>query len=110
MDEFDSGLYDEAEATWNDVKTLNGNYALAYIGIGRSLMRKGEYKEAMEYFEAKYDDENYSRAYAQYRKIVIRQNILWVIIVLLIIIIIPLCIGRYFKDKAEIDRSEIFKL
>ena len=110
MDEFDNGLYDEAEATWKEVKTLNGNYALAYIGIGRSLMRKGEYKEAMEYFEAKYDDENYSRAYAQYRKIVIRKNIIWVIIILIILILIPTIIGRYFKIKDEIARSEIFKL
>ncbi len=110
MDQFDSGLYDEAEESWNKVRDLNGNYALAYIGIGRSLMRKGEYKQAMEYFEAKYDDENYSRAYAQYRKIVIRKNILWVIIILAVIIIVPLLIGRYFKVKAEIEKSEIFKL
>ena len=110
MDQFDQGLYDEAEASWEAVKTLNGNYELAYIGIGRSLMRKGQYKEAMEYFEAKYDEENYSRAYAQYRKAVIRQNILWVIVVLLIIILIPLLIGRYFKVKDEINRCEIFKL
>ena len=110
MDQFDQGLYDEAEASWNKVKTLNGNYELAYIGIGRSLMRKGQYKEAMEYFEAKYDEENYSRAYAQYRKAVIRENILWVIVVLLVIILIPLVIGRYFRVKAEIERCEIFKL
>ena len=110
MEQFDDGLYDESEASWKEVKTLNGNYELAYIGIGRALMRKGQYKEAMEYFEAKYDEENYSRAYAQYRKRVIRENILWVIVVLLVIILIPLLIGRYQRVKAEIDRCEIFKL
>ena len=47
---------------------LDGNYDLAYIGIGRSLLRQKQYKEAMDYFELKYDEDNYSRAYKQYRK------------------------------------------
>ena len=110
MDEFDNGLYDEAQATWEQVKVLNGNYTLAYIGIGRSLLRKGEYKEAMEYFELKYDDENYSRAYQQYRKGWIRDHIGVIIVVILALFLVPLGIGRFFKVKEEIDNADIFKL
>ena len=42
---------------------MNGNYDQAYIGIGRALMRQGEYKEAMKYFRLKWDDDNYSKAF-----------------------------------------------
>ncbi|MCR4642088.1 MAG: hypothetical protein K5697_08675 [Lachnospiraceae bacterium] len=110
MDQFDNGEYDEAQATWEEVKTLNGNYSLAYIGIGRSLYRKGEYEEAMKYFEAKYDDENYSRAYAQYRKQWIRENIIGIVVVILALFLVPLSIGRVYKIKEDIDNADIFKL
>ena len=110
MDQFDHGLYDEAQETWELVKTLDGNYTLAYIGIGRSLLRKGQYKEAMDYFELKYDDENYSRAYAQYRKEWIKNYIGWIIAILLVIILVPLGIGKIRSIRREIDTADIFRL
>ena len=110
MDQFDNGLYDEAQATWEQVKSLNGNYALAYIGIGRSLLRKGEYKDAMPYFEAKYDDENYSRAFQQYRKQWIREHLIGIVVVILALFLVPMSIGRVYQIKEEIDNADIFKL
>ena len=110
MDQFDNGLYDEAQATWEQVKMLNGNYTLAYIGIGRSLLRKGEYKESMPYFEAKYDDENYSRAFQQYRKQWIRENIIGIVVIILALFLVPMGIGRVYQIKEEIDNADIFKL
>jgi len=110
MDQFDHGEYDEAQATWEKVKVLNGNYTLAYIGIGRSLLRNEHYREAMDYFELKYDDENYSKAYGQYRKGWIKANIGWIIAVLLAIFLIPLGIGKIKSIKHEIDIADIFRV
>ncbi|MCR5250124.1 MAG: hypothetical protein K6E50_05905 [Lachnospiraceae bacterium] len=110
MAHFDVGEYDEAQACWEEVKMLNGNYSLAYIGIGRSLLRKGQYRESMDYFEVKYDDENYSRAYAQYRKQWIREHIITIILILVVLAVIPLTIGKIFALKEEIDNADIFKL
>ena len=110
MDQFDTGMYDEAQATWEKVKELNGNYALAYIGIGRSLLRKEQYKESMAYFEAKYDDENYSRAFQQYRKQWIRENIVGIVVIVLALFLVPMAISRVFAIKEEIDNADIFKL
>ena len=67
MDLFDAGLYTESGETWQEIMDLNGNYDLAYIGVGRALLRQEKYKEAMEYFELKYDDDNYSKAFKQYQ-------------------------------------------
>ncbi len=108
MDEFDHGQYDVAQQTWEKVRALNGNYSLAYIGIGRSLLRKEQYKDAMEYFEVKYDDENYSRAFQQYRKVWIGENVIWVLIVILALFLIPMGIGKIRSIKHEIDTADIF--
>ena len=110
MDQFDHGQYDEAQASWEQVKALNGNYSLAYIGIGRSLLRKEQYKDAMEYFEVKYDDENYSRAFAQYRKVWVKNNIGWIVAVILALFLIPLGIGKVKQIRHEIDIADIFRV
>ncbi len=110
MAHFDVGEYDESQACWEEVKMLNGNYELAYIGIGRNLLSKKQYKESMEYFEVKYDDENYSRAFAQYRKQWIREHIITILVLIVILAAVPMAIGKVFSLKEEIDNADIFKL
>jgi hypothetical protein len=88
---------------------LDGNYTLAYIGVGRALLRQERYKEAMEYFELKYDDENYSKAFQQYRKEWINDNIGIIIAVLLVLFLVPMGIGKYKKIKWEIATADIFR-
>ena len=88
---------------------LNGNYDLAYIGIGRSLLRQERYREAMDYFELKYDDENYSKAYKQYRKEWVEEHIVIIVVVVLALFLIPLSIGKVKAIKHEIDIADIFR-
>ncbi len=110
IDLFDSGLYEESGETWQKVMDINGNYDLAYIGIGRSLLRQERYHEAMEYFELKYDDENYSKAYKQYRKEWVEEHIVIIFIVVFAVLVIPLTIGKVRNIKHEIDTADIFKM
>ena len=108
IDEFDEGHYTESGEIWEEVMATNGNYDLAYIGIGRSLLRQKRYKEAMDYFELKYDDENYSKAYKQYRKEWVEDNIVIIVIVILALFLIPMTIGKVRSLKREIDTSDYF--
>lgn len=108
IEEFQNGLYTESGNTWREVMELNGNYDLAYIGIGRALFQEKKYKEAMEYFKLKYDEENYSRAFKQYRKEWVEDNIGLVIAAAFLVLCLPLIIGRIKAIKYEIDRAEIF--
>lgn len=110
MDLFDEGEYEKSEACWREAMKVDGNYDMAYIGIGRALLRQKEYKEAMNYFEIKYDDDNYSKAYKQYRKIWVEDHIVIIVIVLLALFLIPTGIGRFKKIKYEIESSDIFKV
>lgn len=109
IDEFDKGDYEASGESWKKVMELDGNYDLAYIGIGRSLLRQKNYKEAMDYFELKYDDENYSRAYKQYRKEWVEDHIVVIVIVILAAFLIPLSIGKIKSIKHEIDTADIFR-
>lgn len=109
IEDFDEGNYVASGESWQKVMELDGNYDLAYIGIGRSLLRQKKYREAMDYFELKYDDENYSKAYKQYRKEWVEDNIVIIVIVILAAFFIPLSIGRIKKVKHEIDTADIFE-
>lgn len=109
IDQFELGDYDASGESWKQVMEINGNYDLAYIGIGRALLRQEKYREAMDYFELKYDDENYSKAYKQYRKEWVEENIGIIVIVLLALFLIPLTIGKIKEIKHEIDIADIFR-
>lgn len=109
MDLFDAGEYEASGAAWEKALALDGNYDRAYIGIGRSLLRQKRYKEAMEYFELKLDDDNYSKAFKQYRKIWVEEHIVPIIIVILVVVLVPIGIGRYRKIKFEMELSEYFQ-
>ena len=110
VDQFDLGEYDKAEASWRTVMQLNGNYDLAYIGIGRSLLRQKKYEEAMEYFKLKHDAENYSKAFKQYRKQWVEDHIVVIVVVILILFLVPMGIGRLKRVKHEIDTADIFQV
>ncbi len=109
IEQFQDGEYEASGESWQKVMDLNGNYDLAYIGIGRSLLRQEQYKEAMEYFELKYDDDNYSRAFKQYRKEWVEANIGWIFLLVFAVLCVPLMVGKVKKIKHEIDTADIFK-
>ncbi|MBQ1608135.1 MAG: Hsp70 family protein, partial [Lachnospiraceae bacterium] len=108
IDEFDQGDYEASGASWQKVMRENGNYDLAYIGIGRALMRQEKYKEALKYFELKYDRDNYSKAFKQYRKIWVEEHIGIIVFVILALFLVPMTIGRTKRIKHEIDTADIF--
>jgi len=109
VEQFDDGNYKASGESWEEVMRLDGNYDLAYIGIGRSYLRQKRYKEALKYFELKYDDENYSKAYKQYRKEWVEDHIVIIVIVLLLVFCVPMSISKVKSLKREIDTADIFK-
>ena len=94
LDEYSEGDYDKSAEYWEQVLDMNGNYELAYIGIGRSLLRQKDYEGAMEYFETMRDHENYSRAWKYYRKDWIENNLGYVIIALVVLGFIPVIVRK----------------
>lgn len=100
------GDYDISADTWRGVLKLNANYNLAFIGIGRSLLRQGEYSEAMRYFKMAHDRTNYGRAFRLYRKVWVEENITWIAAGLLILVLALVIPGTIKKMKGELESYE----
>ncbi|WP_246183222.1 YIP1 family protein [Paenibacillus methanolicus] len=62
-----AGRSDEAARTWEQVLQLNANFDIAYIGIGKALLKKGENKTAMAYFKNGNNRKYYSESLDRYR-------------------------------------------
>jgi hypothetical protein len=84
---------------------MNGNYDLAYIGIGRAALRQGDYKTAMKYYKLKHYRVGYSKAFQFYRKQVMEENLWKVLLILAIIIIVPIVVKYFIKLIKEIREA-----
>ncbi len=101
-----NGDYDKSAETWKEVQKLNANYNLAYIGIGRSMMREENYTGAMENFKTAYNRENYSKAYRYYRQEWMEKNILWVALVILTLTVFLIARNKIRKSKWEVSEHD----
>ena len=98
------GEFDKAAEVWEEVIKINSNYEIAYNGIGKMLLREGQYKEAMEYFEMGYDQYYYSKAFQEYRNGIIKANFVWIIsgLVLFVGFLIGRKIYKVYKQGGTI--------
>lgn len=96
------GRYEEAKPLWEEVLRANGNYTLAYNGIGRALLKSESFAEAMTYFKLGKDKYGYSDALKEYRKEWMRtyfQQIAIVIVILFILIKTATLLYRRWRAK-----------
>jgi len=93
--------YDLAIDDWMEILKRNSNFDTAYIGIGESLYRSGEYKESLEYFKAAYDTAGYSNSYKEIRKEWISK---WILTIPLGIVVIVFCFSKFTKYAAKVNK------
>ncbi len=108
IEQFQDGQYQESGESWQAVMDDNGNYDMAYYGIGRALLRQKEYRAAMDYFRLKYYNKDYSKAFKQYRKQWVEEHIVQIFLAVFLLLAIPLGIGWVKKTKHRIDHADIF--
>ncbi len=87
--------FDRAIDDWTEILKRNSNFDTAYIGIGQAYSRNGNYDEALKYFEAAYDTENWSDAYKEIRKEWISKYVLLIPLIAGIIIAAVVIFFRY---------------
>ncbi len=86
--------YDKAYENWTEILKRNSNFDAAYIGIGQALYRSGKYEAALEHYQAAYDIDNYSSAFAELRKQSIED-----IFLLIPVVIVVLCVGLAYLAR-----------
>jgi tetratricopeptide (TPR) repeat protein len=102
LGEYHSGRYESSAAIWEEVLKMNGNYDLAYIGIGRAALRQGEYLKAMKYYKLKHYREGYGKAFQLYRKQWMEENLLKILVILAAVLIIPVLIRFTINIRREV--------
>ena len=85
---------------WTEVLKLNSNFDAAYVGIGQAMYLNGEYEESLEYFEAAYDTENWSKSYQEIRRIWMSDYFL-VLILIIVAIIVAFVLCNKFITKVN---------
>ena len=97
-----------AESYWRQVIKMNTNYELAYLGIGKALHRRDQYKEAMYYFKLAHAPKYYSKSFEKYRDGVLNQNfnlIMTVVVVFIVGIVVSIITKtirkRYNKNAVK---------
>ena len=105
LNEYKAGRYESSAAVWENVLKMNGNYDLAYIGIGRAALRQGEYQKAMKYYKLKHFREGYGKAFQLYRKQWMENNLWKILLILGIAIFLPLAIRYSIKLAREIREA-----
>ena len=105
LNEYKAGRYESSAEVWEEVLKMNGNYDLAYIGIGRAALRQGEYLKAMKYYKLKHYRRGYGKAFQLYRKEWMEINLWKILLVLGLVIIIPPAIKFAVKTGREIREA-----
>lgn len=72
----------------------DNNFDLAYLGVGKALMEKGDLTGAMKYFELINNKLYYSKAYGLYRQEILQRWGLWILLGVLILILLAVWVFR----------------
>lgn len=94
---FNEGKYSESKQYWEEVLLRNSNLELAYTGIGKAYYEEENYGLALDYLKKGYDRETYSQAYKYYRSNIIKDNFVWVVVIIIVLIIALSQVGRLKK-------------
>ena len=99
-------LFDRAVDDWREILMRNNNSDLAYIGIGRSLHRDGDYAGAMSQFRFALDVESYSRSFQQYRRIWIEN---YVVVIPIVAFLIIFGLSKFFKHAGKVNKRDMIR-
>ena len=75
-----AGDYATAAELWEAVRLVDTNYYMANSGIGNTLYKGGDYREALAFFEEAGDRSGYSKAYAKYLQELTKEHFGWVVL------------------------------
>ncbi|WP_409346505.1 YIP1 family protein [Paenibacillus sp. MBLB4367] len=97
----DAGKESESAKAWEEVLKLNANFDIAYIGLGKTLMKRDDNKTAMAHFENGSNRTYYSEAFKRYRKEVVWDHFGTIMTSLLAVIAVFAAIRFWLKRRAE---------
>ncbi len=101
---YNDGLYEDSMEPWKEVLKRDNKLEIAHIGIGKALLKTGDYKGAMKEFKLGYDVNDYSKAYGQYMSQIIRKN-MGAIVIVLILLYASVMVYKRIKKLKKTNRG-----
>lgn len=95
------GESEKATAAWQEVLQMNANYDVAYIGIGKSLLKEGSNQEAMGYFKLGNSREYYSEAFKRYRKEIVMEHFGSIVLAIVLLLGVIIIVFKLSRRKVE---------
>ena len=110
---YNEGLFSRSIETWHTILKYNKNYDIAYGEIGKGLYIQNEYQEAMQMLRLGQNRDYYSRAWENKRRDLLAENIQWIVLSLIIMILVVIVIGKFrtslnkydFKNKLSVNNK-----
>jgi sugar lactone lactonase YvrE len=108
---YQAGKYSESEEPWKQVLKMNSLFDLANKGIGDAHFAKGEYEEAMHFYQISRYLEGYSNAYWEVRNTALLAAASWLVYVFIGLIVLAL-VNRFLPFikyiKAPFKKIHLF--
>ena len=98
--------YDLAVSDWETILQYNNNFDTAYIGIGQSYFRSGNWSKAMEYFSFAADTDNFNNAFKMWRQEWISK---YALVIPVVIIVFFVLLAKYFKWAGKVNKAATLK-
>lgn len=104
--------YEKADALWQTIIAKNNNFDMAYLGLGKIALEKGEYEKAMDYFKIIGDKTYYEKAFKLSREVILQKIgfLTFAVIIAVVLVIVWLIgkVGRYNEKLTETKHSGRF--
>lgn len=104
------GYYLEAMAAWQEVRSRNENYLLAYQGIADGQYMLGQYHDAMESYRLAADRSGYLEAYREYRSELLHRSFPFIFAAIVVLLAGVVFLVKRTERKRRLAPAEGFLL
>ena len=105
---FSKGRYTESKEPLSEVLKMNNLFDYANMAMGRALYQEEDYNSAIYYAKLAKDFDGYSDAFWEIRNVWLKQNLAWVIALLLILWAVSFTVKKIDKKKHILDKPKAF--
>lgn len=92
----------KSQEIWSDVIKDNPYLPVAYVSLGNSSYREGDYAQAQYYYRRAFDRTGYSKSFSKIRDAWLNDNFNWIAILFVLIVVVLVVRSIYKRRKIRL--------